>query len=51
MSNRKGKTNGVMLASLAGLLAVAALGAWLLMQDGGDTARTKPVKPTVEVSR
>jgi hypothetical protein len=50
MRNRKGNTNGVLLASLAGLLIIAALGTWLLLQDSGPR-KSRTVKPTAEVSR
>ncbi len=40
------------LAVLIGLMAIAALGAWMLMNDTGeDTRDGVPVKPTVEVQR
>lgn len=55
MVNNRSKQNagktGVVLATLAGLLVVVAVGAWLLMQDGDNSRNTKPGKPTVEVSR
>lgn len=50
-SKQNGSKTGVVLATLAGLLVVVVVGAWLLMQDGNSTRNAKPGKPTVEVSR
>lgn len=48
-----GKSSSVkILAVLIGLLAIAALGAWMLMNDTGEGASDGvPVKPAVEVRR
>lgn len=47
----KKNNTGVILASLLGLTACLAIGAWLMLQDGGDRPTHKPVKPTTEVRR
>lgn len=47
----KKSNTGVILASLLGLTACLVLGAWFMMQDGGEKPTHKPVKPTTEVSR
>jgi hypothetical protein len=50
MSNRKSNT-GVVLASLLGLMGCLALGAWLMLQDGGDKPAQRPSKPAAEARR
>lgn len=48
----KQRKNNVILAALLGLLAVAALGAWVMMSAGDtDAPVTTPVKPTMEARR
>ena len=47
----KKNNTGVVLASLLGLTACLVLGAWFLLQDGGEKPAQKPVKPTTEVRR
>ena len=49
MRNRK--SNGLILATLLGLIAVIGVGAWLLMGDNDSPRAAKPGKPTAEFSR
>lgn len=47
----KKSKNNVVVATLLGLLAVAALGAWVMMSDTGSNApATVPGKASVEMS-
>jgi hypothetical protein len=49
MRNRK--SNGLILATLLGLIAVIGVGAWLLMGDTDTRPASKPVKPAAELHR